>query len=220
MKTGKEGEILVESWIGGTILNTKDGAKSVEEKGEKEKFQKREKIVILKPSEEEEFDRKEKERKRKKEDFEEKMKLGGVTIDGKELGPGIRDRMLRMGQTGCSSNHAVVMEELGMAAIFNDGAGDREEDELVEGSVGGVSGFNNIKSGKFTSVADDILYTYSAATSHQVDHMAKTLNEVVKKLESHGRIGSDKSSKKVIAEKVAKINRINQQAILKALALD
>ena len=61
MKTGKEGEILVESWIGGTILNTKDGAKSGEEKGEKEKFQKREKIVILKPSEEEEFDRKEKE---------------------------------------------------------------------------------------------------------------------------------------------------------------
>merc|ERR1719397_1531907 len=109
-----------------------------------------------------------------------------------------------MGQTGCSSNHAVVMEELGMAAIFNDRAGDREEDELVEGSVGGVSGLNNIKS----------------ATSHQVDHLAKTLNEVVKKLESHGRIGSDKSSKKVIAEKVAKINRINQQAILKALALD
>ena len=221
-KTGEEENILKEAWkpIGGRNLVTEDGAKAGEHKGEKEKFEKREKIVIPKPSEKEENERKDKERKQRKELHDEKMKLGGITFDGKEIGPGLRGRMLRMGNIGSSDNHATVMEDIGRAAVFNDGAGDRDEDELTEGAVGGISGFNNEQSGKFTVCVDDSLYTYTPATSHQVDHMSKTLNAMVQKLQEDGKLGQDKSSKKAIAKKVAKINRISQQAILKALSLD
>ena len=198
-----------------------DGAKPGKKTKEEEKLVKREKVEIRRPTEEEEFDRKERERKAKTELLEEKKKLGGVDFQGNELGPSKRENMLRMGNIGSSSNHAVVMEELGMIALFNDGAGDREEDELAEGAVGGLDGVDTTKSGKlFTNVIDDVLYTYSSATSHQLKHMTDTLNVTLKRLQDSGKLGEDKSSKKAVAKKIAKINRISQQAILKALSLD
>ena len=55
-----------------------------------------------------------------------------------------------------------------------------------------------------------MLYTYSAATSHQIKHMTDTLNATIKRLQDTGKLGTDKSSKKVVAKKIAKINRISQ----------
>ena len=107
-----------------------------------------------------------------------------------------------------------------MAAIFNDGAGGRDEDELAEGAVGGIDGNASDMSGKCFTVVDDCLYTFTAATSQHIDHMSRIIDTVTKRLQDAGKIGSDKSSKKMVAKKVATINRISQQAILKALSLD
>ena len=65
---------------------------------------------------EEEVNRKEKERKEKVELLNEKMHFGGVMPWGTKLGPGKRDRMLRMGNVNSSNNHATWMEELGANA--------------------------------------------------------------------------------------------------------
>ena len=50
-----------------------------------------------------------KERKAKSDLLHEKMQLGGVNFQGKELGPGLRDRQLRMG----GLNHSTLMESIG-----------------------------------------------------------------------------------------------------------
>ena len=108
---------------------------------------------------------------------------------------------------------------MGMQAIFNDGEGGRDEDELVEGAAGGYSGSDNSVSGKLLYLDDD-LYTDSAVTKQHIANMSNAMNEAVSKLQRSGQVEKDKSTKKAIVRNVARINRISQQAILKALSLD
>ena len=78
----------------------------------------------------------------------------------------------------------------------------------------------SFQSDKCTVVDDTCLYTPTEATKQHIDHMSKSLNVMIGKLKQKGKMGEDKSSKKVVVENVARISRVGQQAILKALAID
>ena len=147
----------------------------------------------------------------------------GVNFEGKEMGPSKRDHMLRMGLPNSARNHAELIEVVGKAAMFNDGAGARNEDEIMDGAAGGGasgSGDINLCSGKLTVVADDFLYTNSAASFQHITNMSRVMHETVNKLQKTGTVEKDKSTRRAIMKNVGRINRVSQQAILKALSLD
>ena len=124
-----------------------------------------------------------------------------------------------MGNINSSNNHAVWMEQLGVNAIFQDGRGGREEDESAEGAVGGIFGISSSSAGKYIRTVDDTLLI-SADTEGYLNHMTASLNAMTARLQNKGKLGKDNSSKQAITKKVAQINRISQQAVLRALSLN
>ena len=222
IEPGTEHEVLQTRWreIGGTDLVEKNGKQS-KEKFNADKYPKKEKIEIRKETKEEEIERKDAERKSKVDSINEKMMLGGVNMQGEEMGPTTRDRMLRLGSLGSADNHAMMMENLGINAIFSNGAGFRDEDEPAEGAAGGFHGVDKDQSGKYIVCIDDTcLYTPTAATQSHITHMTDSLNVMIERMKKTAKLGKDRSSRKAVIENVGRISRVGQQAILKALASD
>ena len=124
-----------------------------------------------------------------------------------------------MGNVNSSNNHAMWMEEFGANAIIQDGRGGREEDELAEGAVRGIFGISSSTAGKYVQTVDDTRLI-SADTEGYLNHMTTSLNAMTARLQKQGKIGMDKSSTQAIKKRVAQINRISQQGMLRALTLN